>query len=155
MFVGSLHFYSNFNRWFCKQTVESLTRRHILRRLIWFCTVGRCPTKKDARLKWVKWPLKNRQNKDLTVKCKLNEGRKYCRMLPLELSAILLTCIKGKYFRMLHLSFQQYLWPTLSDNLSKKQFSVFLLSGRLRQVLLYNQNLVYTAPVDSFLMDST
>ena len=38
--------------------------------------------------------LKNRQNKDLYAKWFLNEGRKYCRMLPLEHSAILLTCIK-------------------------------------------------------------
>ena len=42
----------------------------------------------------VKQPLKNRQNKDLNDKWKLNEGGKYCRMLPLEHSAILLTCIK-------------------------------------------------------------
>ena len=42
----------------------------------------------------VKWPLKNRQNKDLNEKWELNEGLKYCRMLPLEHSAILLTCIK-------------------------------------------------------------
>ena len=55
----------------------------------------------------LKRPLKNRQNKDLNDKRQLNEGRKYCRMLPLELnegqksctmlplehSAILLTCI--------------------------------------------------------------
>ena len=39
-------------------------------------------------------PLKNRQNKDLYDKWYLNEGQKYCRMLPLEHSAILLTCIK-------------------------------------------------------------
>ena len=38
--------------------------------------------------------LKNRQNKDLNDKWKLNEGQKYCRMLPLEHSAILLPCIK-------------------------------------------------------------
>ena len=31
---------------------------------------------------------------DPNVKWRLNEGRKYCRMLPLEHSAILLTCIK-------------------------------------------------------------
>ena len=30
----------------------------------------------------VKWPLKNRQNKDLKDKWSLNERRKYCRMLP-------------------------------------------------------------------------
>ena len=42
----------------------------------------------------LKWPLKNRQNKDINDKWYLNEGRKYCRMLPLEHSAILLTCIK-------------------------------------------------------------
>ena len=42
----------------------------------------------------VKRPLKNRHNKSLNDKWKLNEGRKYRRMQPLEHSAILLTCIK-------------------------------------------------------------
>ena len=42
----------------------------------------------------LKRPLKNRQNEDINDKWLLNEGRKYCRMLPLELSAILLTCTK-------------------------------------------------------------
>ena len=42
----------------------------------------------------VKRPLKNRQNTDLNDKWLPNEGRKYCRMLPLEHSAILLTFIK-------------------------------------------------------------
>ena len=41
----------------------------------------------------VRWPLKNRQNKNLYDKWYLNEGRKYCRMLPLEHSAILLTAL--------------------------------------------------------------
>ena len=38
------HIYSNFNRTFCKQTVETLIRRRVLRRLIWVCTVCLCPT---------------------------------------------------------------------------------------------------------------
>ena len=42
----------------------------------------------------VKQPFKNRHNKGGNDKWQLNEGRKYCRMLPLEHSAILLTCIK-------------------------------------------------------------
>ena len=42
---------------------------------------------------YVKRPLKNSRNKDLNEKWLLNEGRKYCRMLPLEHSAILLPCI--------------------------------------------------------------
>ena len=42
----------------------------------------------------VKWPLKNRQYKDLNNNWKLNEGRKYCRMLHLQHSTILLTCIQ-------------------------------------------------------------
>ena len=42
----------------------------------------------------LKWPLKNRQNRDLNDKWQPNTGQKYCRMLPLEHSAILLTCIK-------------------------------------------------------------
>ena len=42
----------------------------------------------------VKRQLKHRQNKEFNNNWKLNEGLKYCRMLPLEHSAILLTCIK-------------------------------------------------------------
>ena len=42
----------------------------------------------------LKRPLKNRQNKGVNDKRYFNEGPKYCRMLSLEHSAILLTCIK-------------------------------------------------------------
>ena len=41
-----LHFYSNFIRTFCKQTLVTLIRRCILRRLIWVCTFCLCPTKR-------------------------------------------------------------------------------------------------------------
>ena len=51
---GIFHFYSNFKRNLCKQIDENLIRRHILRCLIWFCTICQCPTKNDARLIWVK-----------------------------------------------------------------------------------------------------
>ena len=37
------HFYSISNRYFCKQTVKTLIRRRVLRRLIWVCTVCLCP----------------------------------------------------------------------------------------------------------------
>ena len=47
---GIFHFYSNFKRHFCKQTVENLIRRPVLRRLIWFCTVCICPTKRTLGL---------------------------------------------------------------------------------------------------------
>ena len=43
-------FYSIFKRNFCKQTVENLIRRHVLRGLIWFPTVCRCPTKRKLGL---------------------------------------------------------------------------------------------------------
>ena len=42
----------------------------------------------------LQWPLKDIQNKALKDKWKLNEGQKYCRMLPLEHFAILMTCTK-------------------------------------------------------------
>ena len=42
--------YSNFTRTFCKQTVETLIRRHILRHLIWFCPVCLCPSKRRLDL---------------------------------------------------------------------------------------------------------
>ena len=48
---GNFKLYSNFDRTFCKQTVENLIR---LRRLIWLCTVCRWFHKRGARLKWVK-----------------------------------------------------------------------------------------------------
>ena len=44
------HFYSNSLRNFCKQSVENLIRHRVLRRLIWFCTVCRCPTKRTLGL---------------------------------------------------------------------------------------------------------
>ena len=66
----------------------------------------------------LKRSLKNRQNKDVYDKCKLNEGRKNCRMLPLEHSAILLTYIQQQ--------------SVLKINL------VFFLSDRLRQAILYS-----------------
>ena len=43
-------FYSNFKRNICKQTVKNLIRRSVLRRLIWFCAVGRCPTQRTLGL---------------------------------------------------------------------------------------------------------
>ena len=42
----------------------------------------------------VKWPLPKRQKLGLQDQLSINEGQKYCRMLPLEHSAILLTFIK-------------------------------------------------------------
>ena len=47
---GIFHFDSNFDRLFCKQTVETLIRSRRLRRLIWVCTVCRCPTKRTLGL---------------------------------------------------------------------------------------------------------
>ena len=41
-----VYFYSNFNRTFCKQTVETLIRCRILQHLIWVFTVCLCPTKR-------------------------------------------------------------------------------------------------------------
>ena len=58
--------------------------------------------------------IKNRQNKYLNDKGYLNEGRKYCRMLPW--------------------SILQYFCPALSNNWSRKPVFGLLLSGRLRQV---------------------
>ena len=56
MLGGIFHFYSSFNRIFCKQTVETLIRRHILRCLIWACTICLRPTKKVlARLIHFVW----------------------------------------------------------------------------------------------------
>ena len=44
LLCGIFHFYS-FKRNFCLQTVDNLIWRRVYRRLIWFCTVCRCPTK--------------------------------------------------------------------------------------------------------------
>ena len=47
---GIFHFYSSFERNFCLQTVENLIRRRVLWRLIWFCHVCRCDTKRTLGL---------------------------------------------------------------------------------------------------------
>ena len=53
---GIFHFYSNLDRTTYKQTVETLIRRHKMRRLIWVFNV--CLShKKDARLKGAKWSI--------------------------------------------------------------------------------------------------
>ena len=41
--VYFFHFYQVFDRNSCEQTVETLFKRRILRRLIWVCTVCLCP----------------------------------------------------------------------------------------------------------------
>ena len=46
MLGGIFHFYSNFNRKLCKQTVGTLIRPVRLRRLIWVCTICLCPRKR-------------------------------------------------------------------------------------------------------------
>ena len=50
LFGGIFYLYSNLKRSFCKQTVENLSRRRVLRRLIWFCTVCRYPQKRTLGL---------------------------------------------------------------------------------------------------------
>ena len=50
LLCGIFHFYSNFKGNFGKKTVKNLIRRLVLRRLIWFCTVYRCPTKRTLGL---------------------------------------------------------------------------------------------------------
>ena len=47
LLCGIFHFYSNFNRTFFKQTVETLIRHRVL---ICVCTVSLCPTKRSLGL---------------------------------------------------------------------------------------------------------
>ena len=51
---GKFHFNSNFNRNFCKQTLENLIRRRVLWRLVLSLHGLLMSHKMDARLKWVK-----------------------------------------------------------------------------------------------------
>ena len=50
VFDGIFHFIQNYNRTFCKQTVETLIRRRVLWRLIWVCVVCLCPTNRTLGL---------------------------------------------------------------------------------------------------------
>ena len=43
---GNFHFHSNFKSTLCMKTVETLSGRHVLSRLIWVCTVCLCPTER-------------------------------------------------------------------------------------------------------------
>ena len=47
---STFHFYSNFDRTFCKQTLETLIRRRVLRCLVWACTICLRPTKRTLGL---------------------------------------------------------------------------------------------------------
>ena len=60
-------FYSNFKRNFCLQTVENLIRRRILWRLIWFCTVCGCPSKRTLGLFGVMSLLTEKRDGQLTL----------------------------------------------------------------------------------------
>ena len=53
LLTGSFHFYLNVDRTSCKQTVETLIRRRIVRRLVWVSTVCICPTKRTLGLNWL------------------------------------------------------------------------------------------------------
>ena len=55
--AGTFPFYSNVNRTFCKQIVESLIGRSILRLLICFSTVYKCPIKRTLGLSWVTFKI--------------------------------------------------------------------------------------------------
>ena len=50
-FLFLLYFY----RTICKQIVETLVRRRVLRRLIWACTVWLCTTKRTLGFYGLKW----------------------------------------------------------------------------------------------------
>ena len=54
------HYYLNPNRIFCKQSVETLIRRRITRRLSWVCTVFLCLTERAPGLIWVKFERNGR-----------------------------------------------------------------------------------------------
>ena len=47
---GIFRVYSNCDRTLCMQTLDTLIRRRILRRLIWVCTVCLCPIKRTLGL---------------------------------------------------------------------------------------------------------
>ena len=50
MLGGISHFYSNFNRTFCKKAVETLIRCRRMRRRVWVCTVCLYLTKRTLGL---------------------------------------------------------------------------------------------------------
>ena len=61
----------------------------------------------------VKWPLSKRPKIGFQEQLSLNVGQKYCRMLPLEKSAILLTFIKLPFvFKIFVLPIFEWLFYT-------------------------------------------
>ena len=50
MFFLFFFYYLNLNRTFCKQTVETLIRRRVLRRLVWVCTICLRPTERTLNI---------------------------------------------------------------------------------------------------------
>ena len=64
-----VHFYSSSNRNSCRQTVKTLIRRHVVRHLIWVCTVCLCPKNETLGLYRlnIQNTLKLELTKDLTM----------------------------------------------------------------------------------------
>ena len=88
----------------------------------------------------VKRPLENRQKKDLNDKWLLNEGREYCRMLPLEHSAILLTCIK--LLLVLKINFLSFWeWPFYTG--FNVLFTLSLRGERISFIMYWYLRLLY------------
>ena len=62
------------------QTVETLTRRRVLRRLTWVCTVCQLPSLRVSRLQWVKWQQKVLSGRELGFRCpRMPHGHIYGR----------------------------------------------------------------------------
>ena len=77
--LGSI--YSNFNRTFCKQTVENQIRRRILRRLIWLSTVWWCPIKRTQGLNGIMG--ESFLGNNIIFKDKFQVQKMYCIRLPI------------------------------------------------------------------------
>ena len=63
---GRFYFNLNFDRTFCKQTVETLIRRRFLRRLVWVSIVCLCPRKRTLGLYGLTNSKINHENKNTT-----------------------------------------------------------------------------------------
>ena len=87
-------FYSNSNRNFCKQTVENLIRRRILRRLIWFLHCLPLSHKKDSMLTWVYSAMKINTHIDIHFGSRLSVVHKQ-----LSLNVLTSECGSNAYIK--------------------------------------------------------
>ena len=112
MLVVNFQLYSNFHRIFCKQTAGNMIRRRILRRVIWLCTVCRCPIKRTPGLNGLSIFIQVTNNRFFGIQC----GPMYIlfRSIDLSITLQIAHCTRAIGYTFRRIFFYSLLRSTMS-----------------------------------------